>query len=438
MLYRYRLKEGKYIVCTITNLLETLGKGKLEIDFLNMKCDNPKHINLTWSNLYVFGNDIQQRELNILRKQYIKQLKDYVVSKENEYNCKLNKCKIQEVGTINVGPASDIDFNIEFDSKTIPNFCVIFELINNYHEKYFVNNLDDLFDCNFYGSDFKHEKYLFCLKDISNDIKSKQREHAFSRAKNVIEKHGLMILTQRAGFDALEIKGTSVMNQTKECNNPYVNKLKSYFETFNINNNSDTCPNLKNVFETFSQAKYLERESYRSVGAYLDIVKEYKSLPSSMYLDSILDNYGFAIENLYKDYGFGNETCLNVRFLELKLMRFSKYLERICNTILLFFSIKQITSSPSTCNVDDTYFYNIIKLLEVTSKINTERKKNNASSIKLQFYCNDLINTFKLFDHDYDLQYCNDNDVITFCFKNINNLLFNKKELELSSTYLGQ
>lgn len=68
-----------------------------------------------------------------------------------------------------------------------------------------------------------------------------------------------------------------------------------------------------------------------SVGAYLDIVKGSKHLPVSMYQDSILDNYGFAIENVYHRF----QDC-GKDFIELKLMRFAKYLERICNTYLLF------------------------------------------------------------------------------------------------------
>ena len=425
MLYRYTFTNvEQYTICTIKELLDKFDTitNQINIQFQNTKCPEPKFINLTWSDLYVYGNDIQQRELNTLRIKYIKKLKEYIISKADTYNCPNQQCKIQQVGTINVGPASDIDFNIEFISNP-PNFCYIFNLIENYHKKYFTTNLDELFDCNFYGSYFKHEKYIYCLLNLPKDIELQQNKHAFSRANDVINKNKLIV------GGNLEVVGKQMSSKPPpKCANDYVDKLESYFKTFKQNATSDACSNLMDVFEKFSEAKYYEKESYRSVGAYLDIVKEYKSLPSSMYIHSILDNYGFAIENLYKVIG---EKCSNIRVLELKLMRFSKYLERICNTILLYFSINSIVSSPSTCNIDDNYFLNILKVLEVCTKINTERKKNNSSSIKLQFYCNELITTLKVFNNQ-EVKYCNDN-VINFCFQSINIILLQKEELNFKT-----
>ena len=83
-----------------------------------------------------------------------------------------------------------------------------------------------------------------------------------------------------------------------------------------------------------SLATLLEQDSYRSMGAFLDIValsntNKVEYLTREMLDHSIFDNLGFIVDILKRHEGDG---CYDV---VTNILKISKYIERICNTIKL-------------------------------------------------------------------------------------------------------
>ena len=86
----------------------------------------------------------------------------------------------------------------------------------------------------------------------------------------------------------------------------------------------------EDVLDKYSRTKYLEKDSYRSIGAYWDVVGNETNMHDQYYIDSILDNYGFLLENL-----FMTASCIASIDLNLRLLRVAKYLERISKAYLI-------------------------------------------------------------------------------------------------------
>ena len=72
----------------------------------------------------------------------------------------------------------------------------------------------------------------------------------------------------------------------------------------------------------YSKFKFLEQETYESVGAVLHIVYK-KDIPRLMYYDSIYDNLGFIFEVVL---GGGKE---------FNILKISKYIERVIDAVQL-------------------------------------------------------------------------------------------------------
>jgi hypothetical protein len=147
-----------------------------------------------------------------------------------------------------------------------------------------------------------------------------------------------------------------------ESKNPkqYFYHVKKYFE-YSVKEKG----NLEVLFERFSKSKMYERETYRSVGAFLHIVMKNSSLHQTFYQDSLLDNFGFCLENM------GNKKS---KWTQEQRERTCKYINRMCNASLLIERFKRIE-----------------ELEELTGKINHNRKimrSNDALLRKLYAFLN--------------------------------------------------
>jgi hypothetical protein len=343
--------------------------------FKNLNCiENDQYVHLTWENLFYLGTIDQRIKFNDLRLRYVAALKSILI-----HTCQSPQCQIVGVGTSeNISPASDIDMNIlikEDKSRDLSSIILkletLFSNINTYHIRWFKDPYHEIFDLNFYATKFDYDVNI-----TGSSLKSdcNQTKWAILRAVEVIEPLALTDEnTQYLTKTKVYRLGLQLYNKKKkdENKNTYVTKIGQYLQSENTEYRVDK----------FSESKYLERETYRSVGAYLHIVEKHRNLDKSFYVDSILDNYGFLIENLLH-----TTKCADIA-IELKLQRVCKYLERICDALILYYNV-----------LDKKYFENEINsyttLKNSAEKINQLRKKFN-SEIPNEEYVN-LYNSFPI------------------------------------------
>jgi hypothetical protein len=291
---------------------------------IELKCMNIVYgyknllIHLTWENLFYLGTDEQRRMFNSFRLEYVKLLKKHL-------NCVDSNCDLIEIGTsTNISYVSDIDMNISLNFKTtsldkvLDRITYILTETHKYHFKHFNDSMDIMFDINIYASEFK----------INKKIISNQDQHiwAFIRIIELCEKNTSYTKIARKFIKKiipdLYDKTLEKYNDILQKKTNYINSLTIYYK-----NSVNDPNNIEKLIEDFSQSKFYEKETYRSVGAYLHIVGGKTDLDISLYYDSILDNYGFLIDNLLH-----NTECSKID-LTVKLLRVAKYFDRICQAM---------------------------------------------------------------------------------------------------------
>lgn len=104
--------------------------------------------------------------------------------------------------------------------------------------------------------------------------------------------------------------------------------------------------------EAFSFSKFLERETYRSVGAVLHIAERHGTMPKSAYYDSIYDNLGFVFEIM-----LAPALCVQDLFYA-KVVKTAKYIERILD------ALKRVQALDAR----------LLEVESVAQKINQDRK----------------------------------------------------------------
>lgn len=144
---------------------------------------------------------------------------------------------------------------------------------------------------------------------------------------------------------------------SKKTDDEYINQLYNYFDILIKNKDSDDEILLNKAANAFSLTKYYEDDTYMSIGAYLHIVTGDKNLSKNLYMDSFMDNFGFALDNL-----FTINQCINIP-LQWKILRIAKYMERMLDALLL---------------IDKTFksSYDLNKLKNLSSILNDQRKKD--------------------------------------------------------------
>lgn len=218
--------------------------------------------------------------------------------------------------------------------------------------------MQNLFDINIYGTQFELDK---CTKDACNGIKSDYSQHqwAFIRVIELLEKEQYknylsnklpsLYKTTINKYKSLEINDDKIKNSDKT--KIYKEKLIEYYKTLKLSN-------INKTIEAFSLVKFYENETYRSIGAYLHIVQGLKNLDPSLYFDSVLDNYGFLLDNLFKE-----NDCTTLEPI-IKLGRVAKYFERILDALKLGKFIRN----------------DIDAIKKICSYINKKRKTNEVTN----------------------------------------------------------
>lgn len=301
---------------------------------LYMERNGVTFVRFLWECVVLFATKKQIEKFNMFRQRYVTHL---MKSFCNE------SCKFIRIGSIS--QRSDIDFNVDAE-----NSADVIHDIFTLHHKHFSDSLDDVFDMNLYGSVLLHR-----FNEDSDNATQVQSQHewAFLRFVEIInelnvEKAKLVVESLNSHDTELYFKTMKRMKNlrsqfqgTKEYVN-YSRFLKEYRRN----------PHSKDAYEKFSQSKYFERESYRSVGAYLHIVEKAKDISIAMCRDSVYDNLGFIAELTV-----GTFLC-NLGTYTHRLLRIPKYISRALRALVI------LRKRAKVSNTRDKELQRLLKLCD--------------------------------------------------------------------------
>jgi hypothetical protein len=293
------------------------------------------YLPLEWKVLLEYGSNFQKIKWDNFRRKYI-------LSIIKKFCDEGNYCYFELVGTKSI--KSDIDINI-----ASINFPSILKKIEHEHHKIFKSSLEDMFDINIYGS-ILHYLTKNCInfpsfeKDCFPNFKSSYRQRCWSFTRiveNIIslpEKERFFLINsfpvqyQKLFYDSLKL----------------LIKDSDYLKSIYIYLNSLLKKDKPEILaEKYSKSKIYEKDSYRSVGAVLDIVYKIK-LSKSLYYDSVYDNLGFIYDIVLKNN-------------KINILKISKYMERI------ILAVNNIKLKEGGINLLDD-------LLDLCKKLNDYRK----------------------------------------------------------------
>lgn len=291
------------------------------------KCKDRIYIRLTWELLTLYGTVKQLKHYDRIRRKHVNKLMDtYCTVKQ--------KCTVEMIGSIS--PKSDIDINLT-SKKNIDS--VLKKIYKAHDKEYPSDSLEEMFDVNMYASVFHflddrctrtHHAKGACFPPFSSDLRQRTwsflRIVEFSFQKPVVKN----TIVSLPAYRCLYVKALALHDQLQqetsgltvsEKNQTYGQKIQLYL---NALTESKTAEGIE---ELFSSSKFLENDTYRSVGAVLHIVEKAPSLTNNVLFDSVYDNLGFILKNVYTGI-IPFESSF-----ETKFMRVGKYLERICDAI---------------------------------------------------------------------------------------------------------
>ncbi len=302
---------------------------------------------LRWDLLVMFGTNTQLVAWDKYRVKYVQDLLE-------KHCTPLLECKTRVIGS--QSPKSDIDINMTCP-KHIEDVLVA---IKSDHDSRFKRSMEDMFDFNVYASVFRYLKDKCEIDRVAAcypRFKLGMRQRMWSFLRIVEYTNALVPSPLRKMVTARwpEVY-RKLYTETKHLyDNLRRRKLPSYGRAirqfFNELNRKPQDP--QRIAEAFSFSKFLERETYRSVGAVLHIVERHDSMPKSAYYDSIYDNLGFVFEIM-----LAPALCVQEDLFYAKVVKTAKYIERILD------ALKRVQTLDA-------------KLLEVegiAQKINQDRK----------------------------------------------------------------
>ena len=279
-------------------------------------------LSLKWKLLMKYGTDSQKILWDKFRRKYLLGLL-------NKY-C-VEDCYYYFIGSDSV--YSDIDVSI-----SSVNAVEVLAKIYKEHSLIYKNSLDKMFDINIYASVLYYLnkkclglKYDNMPEDCFPKYEASYRQRCYSFVKIVMymisqpTKDLVYFLEsiprsyQRLFNDALTmVKNTRYRYASDEEN--YLYLLKDYRKYLKkpVVKKAD----INKLMNKYSKFKFLEQETYESVGAVLHIVYK-KDIPRLMYYDSIYDNLGFIFEVVL---GGGKE---------FNILKISKYIERVIDAVQL-------------------------------------------------------------------------------------------------------
>ncbi len=310
-----------------------------------IKVDNKVYVRFLWECVVLFANQDQIDVFDDLRQQYVNYL--LVESCSDKHKCDMQIFK--RIGSR--AQKSDIDYNIEslYSYEIIRRIMII-------HKKHFRDDLSDIFDLNFYGSIINYE-FSKPKEDYRQTIWSYLR--FVEIIEHLPESQKLLITDNLPSQDKKLYIDTHVklneMEQTYKTTEVYVNYAK-FIKKYHENSQST-----QDAYELFSTSKYFERESYRSVGAFLFVVNKSKKISVPMLIDCVYDNLGFIAEITI------DVTMCNIGKYIYRLVRIPKYVARCLEAIKLLRTKQQIKNKRD----DD-----IKRILRFCDKLNHKRKNS--------------------------------------------------------------
>lgn len=303
--------------------------GNAELVKMYRKSQDRIYVRLKWELLNLYGTMKQLRHYDRVRRRHVKTLMDtYCTSK--------HKCTVEMIGSIS--PRSDIDINLT-SKKNIDS--VLSKIYKAHDKKYPGESLEELFDVNMYASVFhflddrctgagpRHAQKS-CFPPFSSDLR--QRVWSFLRvAEFSLQRPGVkQTIVSMPAYRCLYVKASALYDQLRnethgltasEKNQMYGHKIKLYLNALAESSTAD------GIEELFSSSKFLENDTYRSVGAVMHIVEKAPLLTGNILFDSIYDNMGFILKNVYTGI-IPFESSFTI-----KIMKVSKYIERICDAL---------------------------------------------------------------------------------------------------------
>lgn len=358
-------------LCTWQHItsLKTPVKFKIETEL----CEE---VDFTWEILVHVGTPKQKTIMNKLRLEYVN-----ILDTKIKTSCGTNAaCAPAKVGTtMNISAESDIDINLNLTGqfmKSNKNIAYVYDTIYAYHHMHFQQNITDLFDINIYGTNFPNNCSAgSCFQDNIIVADDSQRYWAFTR---LLE-----------GCSAYLLKNIKSLEQSSKLNNIissskiFINKIPNNKDGYiiNLQNFFKSSEDNKAAIKAFSLAKYYENETYRSAGAFLHIVSDKRDMSPILYMDSLIDNLGFAIENLVK-----KVKCVEIP-LDWKLLRVAKYLQRMVDAIALSQKIDfkqtlkaqtQTSNCSSTVQKSESCLLQIYKLCDELNKLRKQGKYDDV------------------------------------------------------------
>ena len=374
-------------------------------------------IQFMWETILAFGTQTQKKYFNEFRRKYISYLID---SHCKDGNSLLGtKCKYSIIGTPATSPESDMDFDLDGDD-----IANVIENIQVLHHNYFKDGLDIMFDVNLYGSvfDFNVEQHnnpsseMINLQNIWSwirtadcirEMKNMKFDNIFTNTLDDFHRSIFNEALSQSAILHLETDDNFLPQLSRQSTNTFINALTKTlssapdtpkqityskrlgdYQFSRKNSGSLTTPRssvsslgeevdfsnmFEQVVELFSKAKYFENETYRSLGAVLDIVQRRDNLHEVYYIHSIFDNFGFVVENLVQ-----KKLCKTS--LDKRLQKVSKYVSRICKAL-------QKTSFYKTKNEPTKIIDNLSSICEQLN--NARREENKQQEVNL------LTNNFK-------------------------------------------
>ncbi len=310
--------------------------------------DNKIYVRFLWECIVLFATQEQLDVFDDFRQDYVNHL--LVDSCSEKYRCDMQIFK--RIGSR--AQKSDIDYNIE----SLQSYEIIKRIMNK-HTQHFNDNIGDVFDLNFYGSIINYE--------FSNPTEDyRQTIWSYLRFVEIIE--SLSKEKQQFVYNNLPNRDKKLYNDTKnrldELEHTFDHKdvytnYENYIKQYHNNSKS------REAYELFSMTKYFERESYRSVGAFLFVVNKSKRLTVSMLIDCVYDNLGFIAEITV------SVSMCNVGTYMHRLLRLPKYIARSLQAIISLRNKQHIKNSRNT---------EILNILKFCEKLNHKRKVNNNLS----------------------------------------------------------
>lgn len=295
-----------------------------------------------WENVLQLGSKKQQDAFNTFRNSYVK---DLVLG-----YCDKHGCNPVPVGSAATSARSDIDFNMYSETKDVD---YIIMNINRIHKKRFKVPIEELLDVNIYGTVVDVFDELLCGAGrciaLSLDESEKQHAWAFLRATEFIRDYTTGFVLKEGHLKLYKkcMALSKKMSGKKDSHSMYIRNIRIYLKS------SKNEKNPAKLAEIYGKTKYYERETYRSVGATLDIVMKKSGLPKSLLIDSVYDNFGFAAEVLLTP-----PLCHN-HPKDTRVYKTCKYVSRMCNAL-----------QKIKVDID-----NLSELKELCDKMNNRRKK---------------------------------------------------------------